>query len=172
MKACRTATLALLATGAWGCLELDTKPPPVPEGYPQLGEYEEGKAELVIDGANYTTESGGGARYNVEGGFEGELRGSMSFDYSLHLSFRDVAPGMYGLDSGDLTASYQGAEADQECGAGTLEILGRKKYDAGLLGDREVIWGTIQLELCDDNYDAPPDIIEISGRYTSILSTI
>jgi hypothetical protein len=153
------------------CLELDQKPPPVPSGYPKIGEYESGKAELVIDGDNYVSDYGGGTSINVEGGFDDELDVSTSFD-SFYLDYRDVEVGRYTVASGDLVASYDSYTADATCGEGHLEIVGRKRYDAGITGEGELIWGTIQLELCPPEYaseDDPPSI-EISGRFSSVVS--
>jgi hypothetical protein len=153
------------------CLELDQKPPPVPSGYPKIGEYESGKAELVINGDNYVSESGGGTNFNVEGGFDEELDVSTSFD-GFYLDYRDVEVGRYTVASGDLVASYDSYEANASCGEGHLEIVGRKRYDAGITGEGELIWGTIQLELCPPEYaseDDPPSI-EISGRFSSVVT--
>jgi hypothetical protein len=152
-------------------LDLEDKPPPVPEGYPRLGEYEDGKADLLIDGEEYVSESGGGTDYNVEGGFEDQLRVSTSFDYKLDLNYRDVEVGVYKVANGDLVADYGLYVADPQCGDGNLEIVGRKRYDAGLSGEREFIWGTIQLELCDEYpSEGEASTVEVSGRFTSIVS--
>jgi hypothetical protein len=159
----------LLALGS-ACISLDDKPPPVPEGYPKIGEYEHGKAELKIDGENYVSESGGGTDLNVEGGFEDELDASTDF-YPLSLSYRDIEVGTYTVASGDLTASYQGYIADRVCGDGRIEIVGVRSYDAGLSGEREFMWGTIQLQLCPEYPDeGDPPFVEISGRFSSIIS--
>ena len=159
-----------LLTLASACLSLEDKPPPVPEGYPKIGEYEEGKAELVIDSENYVSESGGGTDFNVEGGFDDELDASTDF-YPLDLSYRDIEVGTYTVASGDLKATYQSHIADTVCGDGRMEIVGRRKWDSGLLGEREFMWGTIQLQLCPEYPDeGDPPFIEISGRFSSIIS--
>jgi hypothetical protein len=154
------------------CLDLSDKPPPVPSGYPKIGEYESGKAELLIDGDNYVSESDGGTSFNVEGGFDDELDVSTSFDYNFYLDYRDVEVGRYTIASGDLVATYDGYEANADCGDGHLEIVGRKRYDAGLSGEREFMWGTIQLELCPPEHasEDDPSSIEISGRFSSIIT--
>ncbi len=150
----------------------EDQPPPVPDGYPQLDEVQEGEADLVIDGQNYVTESGGGTRYNVEGGFEDELRATARFD-DLRLTFRDIEVGTYTIHDGELEADY-GIDyfADRSCGKGRLEIVGRKRWDRGLLGEGEFMWGTIQLELCVDEYalDEKPPRLEVSGRFTSVIT--
>jgi hypothetical protein len=166
----RSRILGLLAV--LSACSFEFKSPPVPDGYPKLGEFEEGKAELVIDGENYLTESDGGTYYNVEGGYDDDLRASTSFDYDLYLTYRDVEVGTYTIEGGDLTASYRFHHADAACGDGHVEIVGRRHYDAGFGEEGEFVWGTIQLELCRDEYGDGPAVLEVSGRFSSIVTRL
>src|SRR5688572_30583823 len=149
-----------------GC-DFEDKAPRAPDGYPQLDPYQEGEADLVIGGDNYVTESRGGTRFNVEGGFEDELRATTSFDYDFDLTYRDVEVGVYTANGGDLVATYDyDFFVDASCGKGRVEVVGRKRYDAGFSGEGEFIWGTIQLEFCESDYEAGaiPGAFELSGR--------
>lgn len=160
-------TVALASAG--GCF--DRPPPPVPDGYPVLGELEDGKAVLLIDGREYVTEHGGGTRFNIEGGFEDELDAWMSFDLSLYFDFRDVEPGTYEVSTGDLEAEYKSRVASIACGPAALVIAGNDKYKAGFDGKQEFIWGTISVVACEDSWgsEEPGEPIEITGRFTSIV---
>ena len=162
----RFSYTALVLVTLGGC-SLEDKPPPVPDGYPQLGEYEEGKAELLIDGEEYVTEYSSGAVYNREGGYEDDLRVRIGLDV-IDLTLRDLEEGEFTVASGDLEASYDyGSTANTDCGTGRVEVVGIRSWDRGLLGDAKFMWGTIQLELCDGG---EPAAHEISGRFSAIVS--
>lgn len=165
----RASSAIWLITLVSACGLLDSHPPPVPEGFPQLDTLTDSAAELVIDGENYVVDSGGRMQFD-ESGFESELHASLALD-DLRLEFRGVEHGDYVVADGDLTAVYWGAKADDSCGGGTFTILGSKRYDAGLAESEEVVWGSIQLNLCSDNVDPDVDTAsEITGRYAALRS--
>lgn len=172
----RLALTILAGLASSGCLGLfNDAPPPVPEGYPQLDSDEDGRAELVIDGDMYTTESGGGTTFNVEGGFEDQLRARTSFDYDLDLEYRAIDVGEYTARGGDLQASYDGLESGAACGHSSIKIVGRKTWDSGILGDQDVMWGVLSLQLCGTEYDSAlggelPIAREITGRFASVVN--
>ncbi|HET6584165.1 MAG TPA: hypothetical protein VFG69_11970 [Nannocystaceae bacterium] len=150
-------------------------PPDVPDDYPQLGQLEDGRAQLVVDGEAITTKDGGGTAYDP-GGLDPEtLPASVDFDYVLSLRFSAPDEGTYESAAGELTASWSGDDADfridDDCGTGTMVVAGQGREHNVL--DRLVIWGTLQLELCEYDSEGPlADRIEISGRFTSIVTEI
>lgn len=166
--------LAALSTGACGSSlpgnnYLD--PPDVPDDYPQLDQLQDGRAALVVDGENITTKASGGTIYDP-GGLDPEaLPASVDFDYVLSLDFLAVDEDTYESEAGELTATWSGDDGEfllnDECGVGTMVVVGRNREDNLL--DRLVIWGTLQLELCDSDANGR---IEISGRFTSIVNEI
>jgi hypothetical protein len=170
----RVSSILLLcgtvAGAGCGLLDTSVRPPPAPEGFPQPGDYEDGKAELVVDGEMYVSEYSTGASYNVEGGYEDQLRVSLELD-DLELDFRDLETGTFTISSGDLEAEwYSGGtfRADGGCGDGRIEVLGLRGYDSGLYGDRDFIWGTVQLTLCRDVSDMIVTT-EVTGRFTAVV---
>ena len=163
----------MLVLAAAGCNIGKFEAPPVPEGYPALEEFDDGKAELTIDGENFVSEYDGSTDYNPEGGFDDQLRASLSFgasgSSSLYLDFREIDIDSYTIEDGDLTAAYHPYQADPMCGRGNLEIVGRRRWSPFLGTESEVMWGSIQLELCDTNEESVAQI-EISGRFSSVIS--
>jgi hypothetical protein len=152
-----------------GCLDLEVRPPPAPEGFPQPDRYEDAKAELSVDGEMYVSQWASGLTYNEEGGFEDELRVSLNLD-RLYVHWRELETGVVEVQSGDLTASWDSYEADTRCGSGRMELMGLQSYDSGLHGDRDFAWGIVQLEVCESVYgDEVPDRMEITGRFTTLV---
>jgi hypothetical protein len=145
--------------------------PNIPDDFPQLGDFDDGRAELVVDGEMVTTKEGGGTFYDPGGLEPAALPASVSFDYSLYLDFVAPDEGTYEAADSELTAEWDEFELDTECGQGTLTIVGKKSFDDIL--DREAIWGTLQRELCARDYDGPTaGRLEISGRFSSVVSEI
>jgi hypothetical protein len=143
--------------------------PDIPDDYPQLGEYESGRAELVVDGEMVTTKDGGGTYYDPGGLDPEELPATVGFDSTLRMDFLAPDEGTYKAADGELTASYGNFELGTECGDGSLVVVGRKSFDDIL--DRTAIWGTLQLELCEYDYDGPKaGRLEISGRFSSLVT--
>jgi len=145
--------------------------PDIPGDFPQLEAFEDGRAELVVDGEPRTTKDGGGTIYDPGGLDPDDLPATMSFDYLLYLDFLEPKEGIYTAAEGALTASWNGFELNQSCGTGTLNILGESRSVEKLTGIATVaIWGTLQLELCDQ--DSSPARLEISGRFSSTVREI
>ncbi len=171
----RCPDLVLLAVvAATGCGTLDTltdplPDPDIPSDYPQLDGYMDGKAELVVDGEMVSTKDDGATYYDPGGLDPKPLPTWVSFDYTLDLEWLAPEEGTYETSKGELDASYDDYEVGDGCGSGTLVIVGRK-HVGGVL-DSDAIWGTMQLELCDLDYDGNVlDRVEISGRFSSIVT--
>jgi hypothetical protein len=151
-----------------GC-SLGVKPPPVPDGYPKLGEYDDGKAELMVDGEHYVSDFSLGATYNPEGGYDDELRLSLDLD-ALRFELRDLEVDEFTVSSGDLEARYDYSfTADGDCGDGRVDVVGIRTWDSGILGDQQVMWGTVQVELCDGN---EPAALDVSGRFSAVITEL
>jgi hypothetical protein len=155
-----------------GCNLGEVDAPDVPDDYPQLGAFESGKAELVVGGESLVTKETGGTTYDPGGLNPDPLPARMSFDYTLYLDFLEPEEGTYTAADGELSASWSsggGYSLDGSCGEGTLVVVGRSE-DAGLVNDA-VIWGTMQLELCEET-ENPTGRLAITGRFSSTVTEL
>ena len=148
--------------------------PTIPEDFPQIDDILGGRAELVVDGEMVTTKEDGGTYYDPGGLDPDELPASVSFDYVLSLEFLAPDVGTYDAADGELEASWSDGvdfEVGTECGAGRLVVVGDEEL--GDILDRRAIWGTLQLELCEYDYDGPKaGRMAISGRFSSIVTEL
>jgi hypothetical protein len=163
-----------LIVSAWlgaGCSVVPREEEPrIPADFPQLDAFDLGKAHLVVDGTGVTIS--GHLTYDESGVDEDRLRASGVFDH-LWLDFRDVAEDEYTVASGELEASWSETadyEAGDACGSGSVSIMGHN--EAGSLIAQAVVWGTVQLDLCEADYGGPVaggEMLEVSGRFSAVL---
>jgi hypothetical protein len=171
VRASRFALYVVVATSGCKLFDDPLATADIPDDFPQLDELQSGKAELVVDGEMLTTKDDGGTFYDPGGLEPDPLPTSASFDYALHLDWLSPEEGTYETSKGELTASWSGFEANAQCGTGTLVIVG-SSHAEGLV-DSDVIWGTLQLELCEFESGEPTSKrMEISGRFSSELTEL
>lgn len=150
-----------------GCGLVDSltpDPPPIPGDYPQLGEYDDSRIDVVVDGT--PLDATGYCSYDDSGIDETKLRFDLHADF-LDISTRARDVGEYSSRADEVEASWYESEefaSGPGCGESIVNFDGEKGYD-GLTDDAVATWGTLQLVLCNEAGDR----IEVSGKFSCAL---
>lgn len=154
-----------LCLGGCGLVDsLSPDPPPVPSDYPQLGEYEDARIDVVVEGT--PLDATGSCDFDESGIDETKLRFSLRADY-LDFSARMRDIGEYSSRADEVEATWDESEMYESgpgCGESLVNFDGEKGYD-GITKDAVATWGTVQLVLCND----AGDVIEVSGKFSCAL---
>jgi len=158
-------TLVALCLSACGLVDaLSPETPDIPDDYPQLGEFESARIDVVIDGT--PLDDTGYCSYDDSGIDEDKLRFDLDVDF-LDLEVREREEGEYSSAAGEVEASWSESgsfHSSASCGESVVRFDGERGYE-GISGDEIATWGTVQLVLCDDAGER----VEVSGKFSCAL---